>query len=86
MRELTMHPIKTYCKKHKLTVNDIANHTWKPRYIYHVMCGYRQPSTAFALFIEELTGGEVGRLDILYFVKQDSVKKKKKFKRKIATT
>jgi hypothetical protein len=65
-----MHPIKTYCKKHNLKIKDIATDHWKPRYIYQVICGYRQPSTSFALFIEEFTHGEVSRIDLLYFIKK----------------
>jgi DNA-binding transcriptional regulator YdaS (Cro superfamily) len=62
-----MHPIKTFCKQHKMKIKELAIQVdKKPRYLYQVITGYRKASLEFATKVEEATKGAVSRMDVLY--------------------
>lgn len=75
----TMNAIKDFCKNKQIKIKDFAGILKiPPTYLSQIIIGYRRPSPELAAKIEQATGGQVSRLELLYPEKQGVADKRTK--------
>jgi len=63
----SMNPIKIFASRNKVKIKEVSRLAdCTPSYLYQIINGYRKPSAALALRIEQATGGAVTRMELLY--------------------